>query len=345
MMGALVQQLRAELGKPSGDLKRAALLERAELALDLQALRHDLETQRLGQSLHALEDVQSALSRLRGIDSPAQMMERGLEVLCEHCAFDRALLFRVEESEIIVDSAYFSGDPEWAAEFVQYTRGFVAPLNAGYFPETDMFRRRNPVLIADPQNDPTTFKPIVEAIKTRSYVAAPIMPAGKVIGFLHADAYFAERNMTPLDRDTLWAFAEGFGYALQRTILIDRLRSQRDQVRQMSIATEAVLNELTDAEIELMRADDQSAAITRTAAAVFVAPESRLEMLLTRRELEVLELVADGETNSRIADRLVISEGTVKSHVKHILRKLRAANRAEAVSRYMKLRGQAAGRP
>ncbi|MHB8696263.1 MAG: response regulator transcription factor, partial [Solirubrobacteraceae bacterium] len=37
-----------------------------------------------------------------------------------------------------------------------------------------------------------------------------------------------------------------------------------------------------------------------------------------------------------IAEQLVISGGTVKSHVKHILRKLHAANRAEAVARYMR---------
>ena len=48
--------------------------------------------------------------------------------------------------------------------------------------------------------------------------------------------------------------------------------------------------------------------------------------------------MAEGATNLAIAERLVISEGTVKSHVKSILRKLRAANRAEAVSRYMRLR-------
>jgi DNA-binding NarL/FixJ family response regulator len=50
-----------------------------------------------------------------------------------------------------------------------------------------------------------------------------------------------------------------------------------------------------------------------------------------------------GETNSNIADQLVISEGTVKSHVKHILHKLHVSNRAEAVSRYLQLqlrRGQ-----
>jgi len=45
--------------------------------------------------------------------------------------------------------------------------------------------------------------------------------------------------------------------------------------------------------------------------------------------------MAAGDTNGRIARRLVISEGTAKSHVKHILRKLGAANRAEAVSRWL----------
>jgi DNA-binding NarL/FixJ family response regulator len=58
---------------------------------------------------------------------------------------------------------------------------------------------------------------------------------------------------------------------------------------------------------------------------------------MTRREREVLELMTSGATNTRIAEQLVISEGTVKSHVKHILRKLRASNRAEAVARYLQI--------
>ena len=59
--------------------------------------------------------------------------------------------------------------------------------------------------------------------------------------------------------------------------------------------------------------------------------------VLTPRELEVLGLLAEGMTNAAIADRLVVSEGTVKFHVHRILQKLRVANRVEAVSRYLSL--------
>jgi LuxR family maltose regulon positive regulatory protein len=54
---------------------------------------------------------------------------------------------------------------------------------------------------------------------------------------------------------------------------------------------------------------------------------------LSERELEVLRLIASGAPNQVIAAELVISIGTVKSHINHILGKLAARNRTEAVSR------------
>lgn len=51
---------------------------------------------------------------------------------------------------------------------------------------------------------------------------------------------------------------------------------------------------------------------------------------LSAREREVLALLSEHMTNSEIAQRLVISEGTVAVHVKHILRKLGVPNRRAA---------------
>lgn len=51
---------------------------------------------------------------------------------------------------------------------------------------------------------------------------------------------------------------------------------------------------------------------------------------LTERELEVLELIVDGQTNREIAATLIISEKTVKNHVTNILRKLDVADRTQA---------------
>lgn len=51
---------------------------------------------------------------------------------------------------------------------------------------------------------------------------------------------------------------------------------------------------------------------------------------LTDREMDVLKLVAQGMSNQEIADELVISEGTVRTHVSNILSKLHLANRTQA---------------
>jgi two-component system response regulator DegU len=57
---------------------------------------------------------------------------------------------------------------------------------------------------------------------------------------------------------------------------------------------------------------------------------------LTRRETQILNYIAEGNTNKEIANKLEISEQTVKSHVSAILRKLNANDRAHAVALVMR---------
>jgi DNA-binding NarL/FixJ family response regulator len=64
---------------------------------------------------------------------------------------------------------------------------------------------------------------------------------------------------------------------------------------------------------------------------------------LTPREAEVLQLIAAGLTNTEIAERLVVSNATVKSHVNHIFAKIGARDRAQAVV-YAYANGLAGGR-
>ena len=59
---------------------------------------------------------------------------------------------------------------------------------------------------------------------------------------------------------------------------------------------------------------------------------------LTRRELEILRLVADGSSNGQLATKLWVTEQTVKFHLSNIYRKLEVANRTEA-SRWSQLNG------
>ncbi|MBA2392669.1 MAG: response regulator transcription factor [Ktedonobacteraceae bacterium] len=58
---------------------------------------------------------------------------------------------------------------------------------------------------------------------------------------------------------------------------------------------------------------------------------SPLQETLSPREIEILRLLAEGASNRKIAEKLVLAEGTVKNHVSNILSKLHTENRTQAV--------------
>jgi DNA-binding CsgD family transcriptional regulator len=321
-------------------LRRATAAGDAALAGELLDLTRAISDERLARRAKLFSSVQAALGLLRtSTDLPA-IFDRGVRIICDVCGFDRAIIFRVDGSIIKPERVHFPADPEQAERFRRLALA-DPPRLTHMLIETEMIRRRAPVLVADARNDPRTHKPLIEASDVRSYVAAPILPENKVIGFIHADRRDSGRDVDALDRDILFTFAEGFGYAVERTILLQRLQAQRREVRRLVRTTEALVDDFADAELQLAQIDHDGALAQSAAAPLPLSrgvpvAHPRLDGLLTRRELEVLGLLAEGMTNAQIAERLVISPTTVKSHVQGVLRKLRASNRAEAVSRYLR---------
>ncbi len=71
---------------------------------------------------------------------------------------------------------------------------------------------------------------------------------------------------------------------------------------------------------------------TRGESAPSIEPVRGLEHDPTGREVEVLQLISDGLVNREIGKRLLVSEETVKTHVRHLRAKLLARSRAHAVA-------------
>ena len=298
-----------------------------------------LAGERTTRRVEGVLQVQRALARLRAVGSTEQMLVKAPEAVCQYLGFEAAVLWRVEEGLVTPAAAFSKRDPDWGEKVLHHAeKGGPVQLDAMLL-ENEMLRRRAPVIVHDALNDPRVVTELTRMSNIRSYVAAPIMPEGRVIGFLHATT-MADDDI--LDRDVLWAFAEGYGYALERTILLQRLQQQGERIRELVVATEGVLTEIREAGLQITATSEglQASEAEPVRSAMFSAPDSRIHQLLTRRELEIIELMAHGETNRQIAERVVVSEGTIKSHVSAILRKMHAANRAEAVSKYMRLTGK-----
>jgi DNA-binding CsgD family transcriptional regulator len=344
-LDVLTAEVMDRLSARSSAHDATTLAELGSALVRLQTFRSEVHDHDGHERVHRLAAIEAGLAPLRFIRDPDELLERACDALVHCGGFDRALLSRVEDSTWRPWKSYARHQGPLEREFGQWmATGPEIPLDHLLL-ESEMVRRHAPALVKHPDTDPRVYQALVEAAGHAPYVAAPIMPTGRVIGFLHADN--EPGPVTELDREVLGAFADGFGQIFERAVLLRRLQDQRSQVRAALITVENVLEDLANAELELAGhggGDDVNAGLGDGPAMLGRHPfgfsagrGSRLESLLTARELEVLELMATGATNSRIAAQLVITDGTVKSHVKRILRKLPAANRSEAVARYLRL--------
>ncbi len=321
-----------------GDDTDAALADACHRLTELVARQQQGADRRMRRRLDTLGSVHAALARLRELRTVDAIIARASVEACAACGFDRAVVYRVRGAELIAESFHIVGDSSAAALLLEFSRDLPLKLEQESH-EREMIRRRIPMCVHDAMTNPQGFHPQAEVYDVHSYVAAPIMPEGRVIGFVHADHRMKPRRVDDFDRDALWAFAEGLGFAIERVRLTERLRAQSDELQHLLRRASAVVGDYLDAEVEIVSADGQAGAATRTAEALLaggMAVENEVEAALSRREREVLALVAQGASNAQIAAQLVIADETAKTHVKRILRKLGVNNRVEAAAMWLR---------
>jgi DNA-binding CsgD family transcriptional regulator len=329
--GALSRDASATL--PAG---AAVATELRGVLTELRVLAAETAEHDFGLHTQRLCDTSSALRRLGTASSPAQLLDRACEQLVRRCGFGRAVLSRVETGTWRPWMGHFTQNAaeDWFPDWIDR----AIPLD-GLVLETEILSDRRPAAVLDTEASRVYRPIIVDAGRSNSYVVAPVVLDGQVAGFFHADHGPAHRRIGLVDRDVLWTFAQGFSLAYEKLILGERLRVQRDRLQAALGSAREILSSPAPAP-ELVFGDAGQVA----AVAALSPPDDQLLMRhetagtgpeLTDREYDVLRLLAVGATNAQIADHLVVSESTVKSHVRHILRKLGAVNRAQAISYYL----------
>jgi DNA-binding CsgD family transcriptional regulator len=322
--------LGAVTAAPNG---HASLPELVDLLRAMKSFDDRIRDERLRQRDAAFARARDALAQLRHIDATVALVNEAAVAVC-NLGFDRAIVSRVEAGRWVPEAVYVGRDAKWAEEILAIGREANLVLDES-LPETEMVRTGTALLISDVQQRTAVNRAVADASMSRSYVAAPIVAHGAVVGFLHADCYYQRRNLDETDRDILAVFGEGLGYALARTAVLDRLDSVRLDLANLAAGVSTALPAAAWSTAGPAPGDTTDDA--RHGFLTTLLAAGRAEAALTARETEVLRHLADGDTNARIARRLMVSEGTVKTHVKHILRKLGAANRAEAAARWFQL--------
>ncbi|KKF03625.1 hypothetical protein WN67_02535 [Mycolicibacterium obuense] len=333
---SLVASDRTGSGELSPREVRAVLSESWSALAD--ALAGDTEAAAILAALQTLAGREAALAQVRDrtrgladalarLDAAPCAVDDLMELapqLVTRLGFDRAIFSRIVDGVWVSHSVCVPDDPDWAAEINRVGQEQPQPLVRGLF-ETEIVRRREARVVTDVQHDARVHRPIADASRSNSYVAAPVLAGDRVVALLHADRYRQNRDTDDVDCEVLTAYANGLALAFSRARAAERLQA-------VSAAMQAASRDCSDAAAGIGDYTLGSAAGDHGPAVPVRAVQRSVRALLTSREAEILEHMANGRTNAAIAAKLFIAEGTVKQHVKHILRKLGAENRVEAVS-------------
>ena len=334
----LSRRLEQRIGlsdQPTNDLAKTT-----ELLISILRVRCELLDDGLSRRLTCLTEIRNALADLRGL-SPRAMIYAAPVVLSREFGFARTMISTVRGSVWRPQHLYIEderADPQ-ARPFREYVAGAHIQLADAPL-ETELIRKRCGAFVPSPKDDKRTFKKIVDVSGCCGYIAAPITVQGRAIGMLHADRPEPDGVVTTDHLDQLEAFAECLAVAFESAVLEEKASQQRTEVEKLCGNVDELLKRPALSALRSL-----AGAVPKQRHDTYNRRDQTGLPSLTAREREIMSYVATGATNGQIARCLVISEGTVKSHLKHIARKLKTSSRAAAVAVYAGIASAGAREP
>jgi DNA-binding CsgD family transcriptional regulator len=295
---------------------RGALAAPMGQSLVREFLQAQVEARQMtaGDRADVVRSLTAGIRRMKKAGSLQGLGRQACTELCEVLGFDSALLSFVEDDGFVVEeSDHGLGGPtviprrECAAE-----RACIRLRDTIQTNEADM--------AASP-----AYRELLGSVH---YLVAPVIAKSRVVALLHVGRRSAG-GISAGDIDVLDVFASAYSLLHERMLNTERVQQQRTSIARAAARLTEEADRIAAAAISFDVEDD-----TRVEPPT-IPTDSALAATLSERERQVFERLVLGASNAEIADELVITVETVKTHVKRILRKIGAINRSEAIALYM----------
>jgi DNA-binding CsgD family transcriptional regulator len=322
----VVDELLAKgAGELAGDPRRGCAIADQALALMDEWRRHQLRSDERRRT-----ELADSLTRLRACVSLSQLLDQLWQEASVAMGTDRVVLARLHVGGWSVWRDR-NGSPDADGE-VALANGSAIPLDRLEL-ETRVVAGEIAVSLGP---DELALVPSVvrNVVPGPAVVVAPIRAAGGVLALLYVARPPRWLGSDSDFRAHAERFASGVGRIWEREMSYARFRAHRSRLRATLNAVEQTMASF-DTEIALLQLVGRNKIEPASAAGNPMRDfHGDWAGLLSPRERDVLRLVVLGRDNPEIANELAIATSTVKSHVRSIMTKLNATNRAELIAQY-----------
>ncbi|AWH00623.1 LuxR C-terminal-related transcriptional regulator [Rhodococcus ruber] len=304
----------------------------AELVMRLDAAERDDIARRLRVHTEQFEALQHAM---RTIDAGADQIARTVtQELCTNLGYAKAMFSVVRGS--IWSPIALAVHPELTGDFhplLEAIDGREISLREAPR-EAELVRRRRPYAVEAADTYRHTYRPLIDLSRPAGYIAVPVVVGSRAVAMIHVDRQ--SDGLSDTDVHIVGALAAVCASSKERADLRQQIHARNENVEAEIQRLTRAMRHLEQAPVTMPELGTRELSRSDVAALDSGSrdPGVPRAQSLTAREREVLTLMATGATNAAISRRLCISDGTVKSHVQRIFKKLGVSTRAEVAALY-----------